>query len=538
MNTENAENRDNLLTRIKTKYSLHNLIQRKFVHFPHPQCDAKTSNGNQTSTREQPIYCKGLFLSFRFPSGSLVHGSFKSTYSEAISELLELTKNLVKVAIRAPELQHVPPFEKSNFFPVLEESPPFYGPQKCDCDDKGACTQEHIQEIPSRDEKKYTPVLFSKLPEAPRLVDMPKYPDLIQVDAFSPPKQLPRIPDRSDFVPPKGRLLATIGRSFCPRRPIQSASGDSRVVVGILSIMGIGTHFADVLLFLEKMAEICDALIFVYSQFAYDVHYQVLNSQNCIERLNSCAVAHIVRMRESESIADDAHTDFDFAMAAAAAPGGTNGALAPVFCRATHFVAAYFGFGRGAAQRGAGAEGPLQVTPIDLTLTAEPPSTLEPEPDTPNLPAPAWSQRIPLPSRKDFLPPRARLPRLPPPVQLNLEDLPDPEPPPPEWTEPSLAPEELVRAPPEELWDPMGREACLGLDSLPQFVQPELEVPPVFEPDLVEATRLFPQPPPPPEMDDDGGDFEPEPYPPDLPIPSRWRPERRLEPVGRTRRRA
>jgi hypothetical protein len=164
----------------------------------------------------------------------------------------------------------VPPSEKSSCFPVLEESPPFYPPQQCDCDVKAVCTQEHIQEIPSREEKKYTPVLFSNLPEAPRLVEVPKYPDLIQVGAFSSPKQLPRIPDLSEFFPPKGRLLATIGRSFCPQQSIQSESGDSRVV-GILSIVGIGTHFANVLIFLEKIAEICDALIFVYSQFAYGI---------------------------------------------------------------------------------------------------------------------------------------------------------------------------------------------------------------------------------------------------------------------------
>jgi hypothetical protein len=88
-----------------------------------------------------------------------------------------------------------------------------------------------------------------------------------------------------------------------------------------------------------------------------------------------------------------------------------------------------------------------------------------------------------MPARKDYLPPRPRFPRLPPPAQLNLEDLPDPEPPPPEWTEPSLAPEELVRVPLDDLWDLVGRESCLGLCSLPQFAEPELEVPPIFEPD-------------------------------------------------------
>lgn len=77
-------------------------------------------------------------------------------------------------------------------------------------------------------------------------------------------------------------------------------------------------------------------------------------------------------MREGESTADDACADFDFAMAAAAGSGGAKGTLAPVFGRATHFVAAYFGFGCGAAQRGAGAESPLQVTPIDPLPSVHP----------------------------------------------------------------------------------------------------------------------------------------------------------------------
>ena len=517
--------------------TLSHIIRKKFVHFPHPQC-IHSKGGSQKSTTEQPVYCEGLFLSFRFPTGELVHGSLNYSYSEAIKILLQAVRGLVKLVLDSPELESVPPFEKSTFYPTLDEIPEFPYPEQCNCKIPSTCSLDHIQQIPKRDDSRYIPLQFSKLPDLPRHVEMPPPPQLIHVGSFALPTQLARIPDRSEFVPPHPHLLAKVGKPFSPPSLIQAFVRDARVTVGILSVMGIGTHFPDVLNLLEKMAEVCDGLICVYSQFSYEIHHKVLNSSQCTERLNSCTIAHMIRIRsEPDDEADDAFADFDFAVAAVAFdPGGRPGPGAPlpsIVYRATHFLAAYLGFGRSIKQRGVGADAALEVTPIDLNHAAEPrsPELTEPgDPDQAPEAPPAWCRKVPVPTRKDFLPQRPRLPRLPAPPRRTIADLPDAEAP-PVWAEPVLGADEQVDAPRDVQWDPVCRDVCLGLSVLPEFVEPELEVPPLFELDADDADRRFPLPPPPHVMEDELGGFQPQPYPPDLPDPPRWLPDRQIEPV-------
>ena len=516
--------------------TLQHLIKRKFVHFAHP-LDHHSNRCTVKTVSEQPVYCNDLFITFQFPTGELVHGFLNCTFFEAIRNILKVIRSLVAIVLKSPELKEVPEFEKSSYYPILENTPAFPNPIVCNCLVPATCVLEHLQNVPNKDDPKYAPVLFAKVPEAPRFVEMPMEPDLIDAGEFNLPTHLLSVPKESEFVPPLSHQLATVGSSFTPPSLVLPAREESRAVIGILSIMGIGTHFPDVLLFLEKLAEVCDGLVFVYSQQSYEIHHQVLSSPTCTQRLNRCQVAHVIRIRnDREGEPDDAFADFDFAIAAhlLADPGKRSAAavLPPVFQRATHFVAAYIGFGRSIVRRGAGADTPLHVVPIDLSAAVEHRSSVSPRPVDPTNPSALARSRlvpVPVPTRSDFLPARPRIPRSRRPQRLTLADIPDAEPQ-PVWVEPTLGPEELAEAPQDAQWDPLCRMSCIGLRPLPRFPEPELEIPPPFEPDLSDADRRFPPPPLPEAVAEE--EFVPAPYPADQPTPPRWSPARQIEPVS------